>query len=819
MRTRLGSAARHSLLLAALGCGATHAAAQAAEPDSSRITTPGVGLATDDATASIATNPALFVFDPDPGASLRFQQRLDDPQSAFQLGTSAGGLGLGLYYRSAGSSSSLWGLRSSLGLHLGEDLTLGSSFWWYLPQGEGNFTAWDLGLGYRPLSWLGFGAVARNIGSPGVNLGVIGDYGVGLALRPFGDRVVLGVDQFFTDRASVEGTDLDVHAYSTQLSLRASPVEGLTLRAYGNQHLELGAGVQLAFGGTSVGAYGHGLADNDMAVVGSIERSDPDERLVGVFDRVPLLRVHSDYPYEPRATLFSPAQESYLHLLRRLREAAQDRSVRGVVLHLDSSPFSWGQVEELRGLVTALRDAGRPVVVFLDQAAGNRDYYLASAADQVYLHPAAELDLTGISAETLYFRGILDLVGVEPEFHRRSEYKSAPETYTRHEPSDPASEQMNALLDDLFDHLVAAVAEGRGRSEDEVLSLIDAGPYTASEAEEAGLVDGTLYPDELQHRLDGTFTSTYLLDEEYLEQLPHSGWNAPRRIAVVLVTGAITSGESQAPGILGGGSTGAETVVKALEQARKDPTVKAVVLRVDSPGGSAFASEDIHRAVGLLQQRGKPVVVSMGGVAASGGYYVAAGADSIFAEPGTITGSIGVYGGKISFEGLYEQLGIGATTWSRGRRAAMWRSSRPFDPVEDAALEHMIDNTYATFKARVAEGRDLDPARVESLARGRVWSGTRAHELGLVDELGGLFDAVDEARELAGIRADARFQLVTYDSRPDTLGDLPRRLIRAAIQPSALAPELPAELQGLRTWAALRDEHLFMIMPFSVDIQ
>jgi hypothetical protein len=356
-----------TLLLLSLG----HSVAIAAEPESSRITTPGMGLATDDTTASIATNPALFAFDPDAGAALRFQQRIEDPQTALQLGTSAGGLGLGLYYRSAGASSALWGLRSSLGLHLGEDVTLGSSFWWYLPQGAGNFTAWDLGLGYRPLSWLGFAAVARNIGSPGVAWGVVGDYGVGVALRPLGDALVLGVDQYFTDQASLEGTGLEVPAYTTQLSLRVSPVEGLTLRAYGNQHMELGAGVQLAFGGHAIGAYGAGVTDADMALVGALETCDPGERLVGVFDRVPLVRVHSDYPYESYASIFSEPQESYLHLLRRLREASRDRSVRGVVLHLDRSPFSWGQIDELRGMIADLRGSGRPVVVYLDEAAGS----------------------------------------------------------------------------------------------------------------------------------------------------------------------------------------------------------------------------------------------------------------------------------------------------------------------------------------------------------------------------------------------------------------------------------------------------------------
>jgi protease-4 len=240
---------------------------------------------------------------------------------------------------------------------------------------------------------------------------------------------------------------------------------------------------------------------------------------------------------------------------------------------------------------------------------------------------------------------------------------------------------------------------------------------------------------------------------------------------------------------------------------------------VDSPGGSAFASEDIHRAVELLKDEGKPVVASMGGVAASGGYYVSAGADTIFAEPGTITGSIGVYGGKVNLEGLYDLVGIGSTAWTRGRKAAMWSSSKPLDPVEREALERMIDSTYDMFRARVAEGRDMDLDEVEAVARGRVWTGTQAVENGLVDELGGLFDAVDHARELAGIRPGSRCQLVTYDSQPDPLGELPRRLVRATLPAEPPTAELPAELAPLLDWSALRDEHLFMMMPYAVEIR
>jgi protease-4 len=789
-------------------------------PEPARIEIPGAGLATDDGTASMATNPALFAFDPDAGLSLRYLQRTDALAGALQVGASAGGLGFGLLYRSPGVHDGLWGMHTSTGLRFGDDLTLGTTFWWYLPDGAGNnFTAWDLGLGWRPLSFLGFGAVASNIGSPGAAWGAAGQYGAGLALRPWGDLAELGVDQLFTDTAALEAVGLEAPFATTRASLTLAPKRGLRIRVWGTQRLEVGAGLQAAFGGRTVGAWGDDLPSGTPRLVAAVETCDPRERLFGVLKRVPVIEVGTDYPYEPSTGLFAPPQESYLHLLRRLREAGEDPSVRGVVLHLDASPFSWGQIEELRDMISALRERGRPVAVYLDGATSSRDYLLASAATSVFLHPAAELDLSGLSVEMTYLRGVLDLVGVEPEFYHRSEYKSAPETWTRHEPSEPAAEEMNALLDDLWEGLVQGVATGRGLSREEAVAAIDGGPYTAREAEEKGLVDGLLYPDQLEDELGEGFPNRYLLDHDYLAYLPHSGWQAPRRIAVVVAAGTITSGPSSGPGLFGGETAGANTVVQALTQARRDPTVKAVVLRVDSPGGSAFASDDIWRAVQLLREKGKPVVVSMGGLAASGGYYVSAGADTILAEPGTITGSIGVYGGKLSLAGLYDKVGVGSAIWQRGRNAAMWSSSKPMDPGERAAMERLIDETYAQFKERVGDGRGLTPEQVEELARGRVWSGRRAVENGLVDELGGLFDAVDRARTQAGLRDGARYELVTYEREADGLGELPRRLIRAATGPLRPPVSLPPALQELESLAPLEGEHLFLLLPWAVEVR
>ena len=299
-------------------------------------------------------------------------------------------------------------------------------------------------------------------------------------------------------------------------------------------------------------------------------------------------------------------------------------------------------------------------------------------------------------------------------------------------------------------------------------------------------------------------------------------WSSPQRaVAVVVVDGPIADGETTSGGLLGGAATGAKTVVKALEDAAENRAIKAVVLRVDSPGGSAFASDEIWRGVELVKEAGKPVVVTMGGYAASGGYYVAAGADSIWAEPSTITGSIGVYGGKYNAEGLFGKLGINTEITARGRNASMFSMSRPMDAIEFAALDRLIGETYTQFKERVAAGRGLQPEQVEDVARGRVWSGTRAKEKHLIDAYGGFFEALDDARLRAGMNPGSPYTLVVMDpwSGPTALPAQVAsvgRLIRQALAPKL---EVPREAADFWRLAALKDEHIFALLPYDLHIQ
>ncbi|MBN1336406.1 MAG: signal peptide peptidase SppA [Deltaproteobacteria bacterium] len=783
-------------------------AAQAAER--ARLEPAAASVAAEDGPMGTATNPALVAFDPDPGLAVQYRTSLDDLSSTVQANAVGGGTGLGVLVASGEAGTNV-ALQSTLAARLPHDWTLGANFWWHLPAGQSNnFTAWDLGAGWRPLPWIGLGAVARDIGSPAPQWGIRGRWQVGVVLRPFGDPLQLGVHHSW-----IEPDDADA-AMDRELcaTLKIHPVRGLALRAYATDAYAFGAGVELYFGGTGVGAWTSGLGGDGPDASVALFTSDPAERLIGQGGRVAAVRVEGSYPYQPPTGLFSRPTESYLHLLDRVHEAARDRSVRGLLLHLDDVDLSLAQIEELRDLVGKVRSSGRPVVAYLDEASSTAAYYLATAADVVAMHPAADLDLKGLTAEMLYFREALDRLGLEPQFVKRSEFKSGPEPFTRTGPSDAERAQTEALLDDFHGAVVSAVAEHRNRTTQEAAALVEGGPWSASEAQERGLVDVLLYPDDLEEELEEPFCEGYRLDDAFLVREDRSGWRAPRAIAVVVVEGPITSGPSRGATLLGP-TTGAETVVEALDQARKDSAVKAVVLRVDSPGGSAFASEDIAHAVDRLREDGKPVVASMGGVAASGGYYVLSGAAAIYAQPSTITGSIGVYSGRFSLGGLYEKIGIDATIFARGRHAAMNATSRPWDPSDLAVVERLVEATYDRFKQRVAEGRNLDLAAVEQVARGRVWSGTRAHGVGLVDTLGGFYDAVDHARQEAGMRPGARYELVTYASDDAGLTELPARLLGAAVWPA----RPPAALDALRLWSALEGERVLAVMPYLLEVR
>ena len=814
----------------AIGCLALlwSGAARAWDPVPERPATPSLSAAGEDGVMSMWRNPANLAFDRDPSYVVLYSQTLDETAGGtLAAARNLGPLAIGAAYQSSPGGDNWWTVSNGLGLMLGRHLSVGTHMGWQILEGPGdNFLTWDIGMGWRPLSYLGFAGVAQNIGSPAPGLGVEERYGGGIVVRPFGDHLLLGADYLFTGifQQEADGQATAAPEGLLELSLRAQPVEGLVVRAYGNEDGVIGGGLEMFFGRHGAGAMAQAGLDGASAprALAYAASSPNNERLFGSGNRVAGGVMGEPKPEQPQEGLFGTrAGESYLGLLSRVQKAAEDPSTSGIFIHLERASFSLAQVEELRDILAEARSRGKMVVVYLDRSTSNGAYMLASVADRVFLHPAADLGLVGVSAELQFFAGALDLIGVEAQYVKRAAYKSAPEQYTNTEASDASREQMNALLDSMFERLVAAVADGRGRPPEQIRALIDEGPFTAQEAQERGLVDDLLYPDEIEGKLDELLGKRHHLDIGYGLEGRQSGWRAPNEIAVVYVDGVIVSGESGSPGLLGGSrQAGSETITRQLSQARRDSSVKAVVMRVDSPGGSAFASDEIWRAVERLKRADKPVIVSMGGTAASGGYYVAAGATAIYAEPSTITGSIGVYSGKFSLGSLYERVGISVEQYSRGRHAAMYSTSTALDESEYAAMDRMVADTYRQFTDKVRQGRRLDAEAVESVAGGRVWTGAAAHANGLVDELGGFHDAVARARQEAEIRPRAEVALISYSERGAASGELARSTIRALVRPevASLAPVLPPEAALLEQWRMLREEAVWAVMPYRLEI-
>jgi protease-4 len=750
--------------------------------------------------------------------------------NSLAVATTGSGVGAGLGYRQFGDEHlGWWSFTSGASLRVSKGLAIGSAVHWQLPEGgNNNFASWDIGAGLRPAPFLGVGASVQNVGSPAPDLGVVTKYNAGVALRPWADTITVGLDW------GASAPPEEPLAQFAGVNARIHPSRGIWVRGWGEvpfeaaQGVRAGGALELRFADLGVGLVGRGEGTaGGGAYVVTIPRDDQVLRSgkdVASFD------LDRPYGYNPRGNVLTPAPEGYLALLRRLRDAGSDPQVRGLLLEVGDAGFSFAQIEELRGLIADARKNGKPVVAYLSEGASNGAYLLAAACEKVYLHPAGGVDLIGVGAELQFFRGTLDLVGVQAQYAKRAEFKSAPEQFTNTSSSDANREEMNKLLDDLYATLVHGVATGRGKTDEEIRTLIDGGPFTGDEAVAAGLVDGLVYPDELERTLSGAFglfPNGYNTVDDYAEMPDQSGWAPQRAIAIVTVDGPISTGASSPGSIISGGSTGSETVVQALDQARRATAVKAVVLRVDSPGGSSFASDEIWRAVERLKKEGKPVIVSMGGYAASGGYYVSAGADSIYALPTTITGSIGVYGGKFNAQGLFDKLQLQTERFDRGRNASMYSLSVPLDEVQFAALDHSVGETYRQFKEKVQQGRGLTPEKVEEVARGRVWSGSAAKERGLVDEFGGLFAAVDAARAKAGMAQGAPYELITFDPWGGGAGgELPARVVRAAIGRRLAGPTLedasaavPEEVREAASLWALRDEHIFAMLPYRLKIE
>ena len=455
-------------------------------------------------------------------------------------------------------------------------------------------------------------------------------------------------------------------------------------------------------------------------------------------------------------------------VIRAIELASRDRKVSAIALTLENLAAGWARLANLRRALWAFRRAGKPIYAFI-ASGGNAEYYVASACDRIYLPPGVTLQLVGLESEVFFFRDTLDRLGIEAELHSIGEYKTAGEPFTRTEMSPKSREQLEALLDDFHQEFCSALSDGRGLSSEEVAGRVDRGPYTAREAVDAGLADEICYRDELEQRLESAL-GVKLRAVPAHKYVPRPGWfrrlatvRRPR-VAVVHVLGLIASGENR-PKRAGRQVAGADTISELLDHALKDRRVRALVLRIDSPGGSATASDLIWRNVERLRHK-KPVVATCGDFAASGGYYVASAASRILVEPTSITGSIGVLGGKFVALALQKYLGVHRETVRRGAHADHASPLSVFSREESQQLARQLEEFYReNFVRKVANGRHMPENEVDRLGRGRVWSGRQAVASGLADDVGGFGEAIEEARRLAGIPPARKTRTVFYARR------------------------------------------------------
>ncbi len=477
-------------------------------------------------------------------------------------------------------------------------------------------------------------------------------------------------------------------------------------------------------------------------------------------------------PETPTAKLMLSDRVTLRDVIDAIDRGATDDRVVGLVARVGATKMGMAKTQEIREAVERFRAHKKFAVAYSETfgefGPGNGAYYLATAFDQIYLQPSGDIGLTGVLMETPFIKGTLSKLGMSFHGDHRYEYKNALNTFTETKYTAPHKEAMTAIMSSWFNQMKEGICETRKIAPDKFQALVDAGPYLGQEAVTAKLVDGVAYRDqvydEVKKKAGGNADLLYL--GKYLERAgrPHEHG---KQIALIFGVGGVTRGKSDYDPVQGNQNMGSETVAAAIRAAVADKDVKAILFRVDSPGGSYVASDTIWREVVNAHKANKPVIVSMGDLAGSGGYFVAMTADKIVAQPGTITASIGVLGGKVLSSGFWNKIGLSWDEVHSGANATMFTGTQDYTPAEWARFEAWLDRVYVDFTGKVAEGRKLPKEKVLEIAKGRIWSGQDAKNLGLVDELGGYDTALKLAKKAAGIPESDEVKIVVYP-RPKT---------------------------------------------------
>jgi len=505
----------------------------------------------------------------------------------------------------------------------------------------------------------------------------------------------------------------------------------------------------------------------------------------------------------PLARLAGDTSRPFIGLLSVFALAERDDRIATVVLRIQPLGLGWGKADEIREAIGRLREKGIHTVAHLEiqNFSANKELFIASAADEVFVSPGSAVPLVGMAAEYLFLGGFWEKLGVEFEVARAGRYKSAVELFSERTMSPASREMADSLLDDTYQRFVEALASGRGMTTREVINAIDTGSVRSQRLEELGLIDGEIHLDRLLKR----FGDEVVSHAEYARVDPEQlGFEAKANFALIYGTGTVVQGGSDGSALRSSPVFASETISRAILEAAEDSEIAAIVLRIDSPGGSALASELIWRAIDRAREMGKPVIASFSDVAASGGYYVASAADVIVSDPGTLTGSIGVFTLRPVIGGLLEKLEIGIDSITRGRHADFLLSSQKMSPASMARLQTSVLDTYQLFLARVADGRGMSVEQVDEIGQGRVWTGRQALEVGLIDELGGLYTAVRRAKESVDLAPTDDVYLIPFPRQKSLSAQLveafQQTMIRVAGSGMMWTEGLPAPLRQMADW-------------------
>lgn len=642
--------------------------------------------------------------------------------------------------------------------------------------------SWDLGLMWRPWEHLGFGLRVRDVNQPffrasepgarlpNDSLPVRTD--LGMALRFWDGRAILdpalgfsstGTSLYFRPRIAVEPypgvrvfarTEVDFDLDETNRSTTWNQtVAGLAINTYG-----LGAETAAI---ANFGSDNEFTGSTHLISIGSQRTralAPPNRRWV-------LINLNGDVAEQPSSGFFTPTVHSFLSVVQKIERLTADPSIEGVVFNIGESGLGYAQLWELRQAIAGLQKADKHTVSVLTNPTF-RETYLASAADKLWLIPPAPYAPDGVGISMISYAKTLAKAGIDAEFLRIGRYKSAPESYTFRTPSPEANEQITAYLDGVYDRVTNSLARDRNLSPDTIRQAVDRVPHLPSDAVAQGFADRVIYLDSIQDRLREEFGAHLQLEDRYPESAAADmRWGGLPEVAVVVISGMIVRGESGGTPFINETISGSDTLTRVFGNLRRNPAVRAVVVRIDSPGGSAVASDLIFREIRKLAKE-KPVITSMGNVAASGGYYAAAGGDEIFASPLTLTGSIGIFAGKFSISKLADMLGVGNTRIQRGARSGSFSLFEPWTKTQRDGVSKSITYLYKLFIQQVASTRPLSAKQVDAVGRGHIWAGDHAKKHKLVDKIGGLRDAMLRATELAGLSAAD----VSYRLYPDDVG-------------------------------------------------